>query len=238
MVEVPEVAFPSSGEADRSTTSLMRPGSPSADLNLATRERIRSGRLALSEARRASNRAGIGLVSELRCECTRPNCTETLPCVGGAHRSADQLLVAPAHLDGCVVVRAADRFFVIESRGHAIPHSREEMRPVASLDGTAGFLHADDPGYVHEAAKRGVFGHTVDGTPEEVQSAIDITLQRFSEYPSLQGVSARCACGDCALPEKLAFANDLIVELQHELRELRHEVENERAAAAWAGAAL
>jgi hypothetical protein len=106
----------------------MRPGSPSAGLNLATREWIRSGPLALSEARRASNRAGIGLVSELRCECTRPNCTEKLPCVAGTHRTADQLLVAPAHLDGGVVARAADRFFVIESRSHAIRHSRREKR--------------------------------------------------------------------------------------------------------------
>jgi hypothetical protein len=128
MVEVPEVAFPRSGEADRSVPSLMRPGSASADLPLATRERICSSPLALSKARRASNRAGIGLVSALRCERTRPNCTETLPCVAGTHRSADQLLVAPAHLDGGVVARAADRFFVIESRGHAIRHSRKEKR--------------------------------------------------------------------------------------------------------------
>jgi hypothetical protein len=106
----------------------MRPRSPSADLNLATREWICSDPLALSEARRASNRARIGLVSALRCECTRPNCTETLPSVAGTHRSADQLVVAPAHFDDGVVARAADRFFVIESRGHAIRHSRREKR--------------------------------------------------------------------------------------------------------------
>ena len=41
-------------------------------------------------------------------------------------------------------------------------------------------LHADDPAYVHEAAKRGVFAYIIDGTPEELQSAIDITLQRFA----------------------------------------------------------
>jgi AmiR/NasT family two-component response regulator len=48
-------------------------------------------------------------------------------------------------------------------------------------------LQADDPAYVREAAKRGVFAYIIDGTPEELQSAIDITLQRFSEYQSLQG---------------------------------------------------
>jgi hypothetical protein len=46
MVEVPEVARPRSG----------------------------SGPLALSETRRAWNRSRITPVSEIRCECTRPNC--------------------------------------------------------------------------------------------------------------------------------------------------------------------
>jgi response regulator NasT len=54
-------------------------------------------------------------------------------------------------------------------------------------------LHADDPDYIHEAAKRGVFAYIVDGTPDELQSAIDITLQRFSEYQSLQGAFGRRA---------------------------------------------
>ena len=54
-------------------------------------------------------------------------------------------------------------------------------------------LHADDPAYVHEAAKRGVFAYIIDGIPEELQSAIDITLQRFAEYQSLQGAFGRRA---------------------------------------------
>jgi response regulator NasT len=54
-------------------------------------------------------------------------------------------------------------------------------------------LHAGDPAYVHEAAKRGVFAYIIDGTPDELQSAIDITLQRFAEYQSLQGAFGRRA---------------------------------------------
>jgi response regulator NasT len=54
-------------------------------------------------------------------------------------------------------------------------------------------LSADDPGYVREAAKRGVFAYIVDTTPEELQSAIDITLQRFAEYHSLEGAFGRRA---------------------------------------------
>jgi AmiR/NasT family two-component response regulator len=64
---------------------------------------------------------------------------------------------------------------------------REASCPVIAI------LHANDPAYVHEAAKRGVFAYIVDGTPEELQSAIDITLQRFSEYQSLQGAFGRRA---------------------------------------------
>ncbi|MHB8644021.1 MAG: ANTAR domain-containing response regulator, partial [Gaiellaceae bacterium] len=36
-------------------------------------------------------------------------------------------------------------------------------------------LAADDPAYIHEAAKRGIFAYIVDTTPEELLSAIDIT---------------------------------------------------------------
>jgi AmiR/NasT family two-component response regulator len=64
---------------------------------------------------------------------------------------------------------------------------REASCPVIAL------LHANDPAYIHEAAKRGVFAYIVDGSPEELQSAIDITLQRFSEYQNLQGAFGRRA---------------------------------------------
>ena len=64
---------------------------------------------------------------------------------------------------------------------------REAFCPVIAI------LHADDPAYVHEAAKRGVFAYIIDGTPNELQSAIDITLQRFAEYQSLQGAFGRRA---------------------------------------------
>ena len=54
-------------------------------------------------------------------------------------------------------------------------------------------LAARDPAYVREAAKRGVFAYIVDTTPEELQSAIDVTLQRFTEYHNLQGAFGRRA---------------------------------------------
>ena len=54
-------------------------------------------------------------------------------------------------------------------------------------------LAARDPAYVREAARRGVFAYIVETTPEDLQSAIEITLQRFSEYHSLQGAFGRRA---------------------------------------------
>jgi response regulator NasT len=64
---------------------------------------------------------------------------------------------------------------------------REASCPVIAI------LHAGDPAYIHEAAKRGVFAYIIDGSPDELQSAIDITLQRFGEYQSLQGAFGRRA---------------------------------------------
>lgn len=64
---------------------------------------------------------------------------------------------------------------------------REASCPVIAL------LSAKDPAYVREAAKRGVFAYIVDGDADELQSAIDITLQRFAEYQSLQGAFGRRA---------------------------------------------
>ena len=64
---------------------------------------------------------------------------------------------------------------------------REAHCPVIAL------LSTKDPAYVREAAKRGVFAYIVDTTPEELQSAIDVTLQRFAEYHNLQGAFGRRA---------------------------------------------
>src|ERR1700675_3709649 len=64
---------------------------------------------------------------------------------------------------------------------------REASCPVIAI------LHANDPAYIREAAKRGVFAYIIDGSPEELQSAIDITLQRFTEYHNLQGAFGRRA---------------------------------------------
>jgi len=84
---------------------------------------------------------------------------------------------------------------------------REASCPVIAI------LHAGDPAYIHEAAKRGVFAYIIDGTPDELQSAIDITLQRFSEYQSLQG----------------AFGRRAVIEQAKGILMARHSVNADRA---------
>jgi len=76
-----------------------------------------------------------------------------------------------------------------ENPEHALDHIsrivREATCPVIAL------LHTDDPVFVNEAAKRGIFAYITDGDPSEIQSAIDIVLRRFAEFHSLEGAFGR-----------------------------------------------
>jgi AmiR/NasT family two-component response regulator len=74
-------------------------------------------------------------------------------------------------------------------------------------------LSARNPTYIHEAARRGVFAYIVDADAEELQSAIDITLQRFSEYQNLQG----------------AFGRRAVIEQAKGILMARHAIDQERA---------
>ena len=78
-----------------------------------------------------------------------------------------------------------------ESSDHALEHIskivHEASCPVIAL------LAADDPEFVAEAAKRGVFGYITDGDGAQLQGAIDIALRRFSEYHNLEGAFGRRA---------------------------------------------
>ncbi|HEV8565140.1 MAG TPA: ANTAR domain-containing protein [Actinomycetota bacterium] len=54
-------------------------------------------------------------------------------------------------------------------------------------------LHAPDPAFVKEAAKRGVFAYITDRDGEEWQASIDIVLRRFAEFQDLEGAFGRRA---------------------------------------------
>jgi AmiR/NasT family two-component response regulator len=74
-------------------------------------------------------------------------------------------------------------------------------------------LSEKDPAYVREAGRRGVFAYIVDTDSEELQSSIEITLQRFSEFDSLQG----------------AFGRRAVIELAKGILMERHKIDKDRA---------
>ena len=84
---------------------------------------------------------------------------------------------------------------------------QEAACPVIAL------LSEKDPAYVREAAKRGVFAYIVDTDSEELQSAIEITLQRFSEFDSLQR----------------AFWRRAVIEQAKGILMERHKIDKDRA---------
>jgi len=76
-----------------------------------------------------------------------------------------------------------------ESSDHALELITEIVRgafcPVIAL------LEAYDAEWIDRAAQRGVYAYIVDTRPEELQSAIDITLRRFAEFQDVQGAFER-----------------------------------------------
>src|SRR5436305_11156608 len=94
---------------------------------------------------------------------------------------------------------------------HALDLIGESVRE-AACPGIA-LLSAKDPAYVHEAAKRGIFAYILHDDPEELASAIDVTLQRFTEYHNLQG----------------AFGRRAVIEQAKGILMARHSIDAERA---------
>jgi hypothetical protein len=124
MAGVPVVAPTQRRDRDRARTAAPTPLPRARPQPVAPSQRLRP-----SEALRAWNRERIDLVSQLRCECGQLTCTDTVPAVAETHRgSADRFLVTPAHLGGGVVVRAADRFFVVDSGRRPLPDVQGSLR--------------------------------------------------------------------------------------------------------------
>ena len=105
-----------------------------------------------------------------------------------------EVIAREIHVSEVAAVTARERPDVAfvglgESADHALDLITEIVGraycPVIAL------LDAYDGDWVNEAASRGVFAYIVDSRPEELQSAIDITLRRFTEYQNLQGAFDR-----------------------------------------------
>ena len=123
-------ASPRRAGIDRAGRRVARSGAVDRAARSPSRESLRSGPArTTSESRRAGNRELIDLASELRCECGRPNCRATVPAAAETQRGiAERLVVTPAHFEGGVVVRAADRFFVVEPGGYTLATSQSGVQ--------------------------------------------------------------------------------------------------------------
>ena len=66
---------------------------------------------------------------------------------------------------------------------------REATCPVIAL------LDVEDPAFIHQAARRGVFAYITNGDADDQQfeASIDIVLHRFAEYHDLEGAFGRRA---------------------------------------------
>jgi hypothetical protein len=117
MAEAPVIASPDQ-HGSYPTSPLV--SSPRRARAASARARAKPS-LAVSEARRAWNIERAGVVSELRCECGLPACRETVPGIAERYRgTGDHFVLRPPHFRFGVVVRAADRFFVVDSGLHGM----------------------------------------------------------------------------------------------------------------------
>ena len=93
---------------------------------------------------------------------------------------------------GAVTVREQPDVALVglgQSSGHALTLIekivQEATCPVVLL------IHDQDPEFVKEASKRGIFAYITDGEAVDWQSSIDIVLRRFTEYHDLEGAFGR-----------------------------------------------
>jgi AmiR/NasT family two-component response regulator len=101
-----------------------------------------------------------------------------------------EVIAREIHVDEVGAVTARERPDVAlvglgESSDHALDLISEIVRgaycPVIAL------LESYDSAWIDQAAQRGVYAYIVDTRPEELQSAIDITLRRFAEFQNVNG---------------------------------------------------
>jgi AmiR/NasT family two-component response regulator len=127
-----------------------------------------------------------------------------------------EVIAREIHVSDVAAVTARERPDVAfvglgESAEHALDLITEIVGgafcPVIAL------LDAYDGKWVNEAASRGVFAYIVDSRPEELQSAIDITLRRFSEYQNLQGAFDRRNAEELREKERTKAKQRQVLEL-------------------------
>ena len=105
-----------------------------------------------------------------------------------------EVIAREIHVKDVAAVTARERPDVaLVGLGESAEHALEQISEIVAqaFCPVIALLDAYDGAWVNEAASRGVFAYIVDSRPEELQSAIDITLRRFAEYQNLQGAFER-----------------------------------------------
>ena len=105
-----------------------------------------------------------------------------------------EVIAREIHVKDVAAVTARERPDVaLVGLGENAEHALQQISEIVSeaFCPVIALLDAYDGEWVNEAASRGVFAYIVDSRPEELQSAIDITLRRFGDYQHLQGAFER-----------------------------------------------
>jgi AmiR/NasT family two-component response regulator len=105
-----------------------------------------------------------------------------------------EVIAREIHVSDVAAVTARERPDVaLVGLGESAEHALQQISEIVSeaFCPVIALLDAYDGVWVNEAASRGVFAYIVDSRPEELQSAIDITLRRFGDYQHLQGAFDR-----------------------------------------------
>ena len=105
-----------------------------------------------------------------------------------------EVIAREIHVSDVAAVTARERPDVaLVGLGESAEHALQQISEIVAeaFCPVIALLDSYDGAWVNEAASRGVFAYIVDSRPEELQSAIDITLRRFAEFQNLQGAFDR-----------------------------------------------
>lgn len=127
-----------------------------------------------------------------------------------------EVIAREIHVSDVAAVTARERPDVaLVGLGKSAEHALQQISEIVSQAycPVIALLDAYDGEWVNEAASRGVFAYIVDTRPEELQSAIDITLRRFAEVQSLQGAFDRRKAQDLKDTENRLAQQRQLLEL-------------------------
>lgn len=105
-----------------------------------------------------------------------------------------EVIASEIHVSEVAAVTARDRPDVaLVGLGDSSEHALQLITEIVSgsFCPVIALLRGYDAEWIDEAAKRGVYAYIVHTRPEELQSAIEITLRRFGEFQEIQGAFDR-----------------------------------------------